>query len=152
MGAKKITELATITEVANDDILVGVDVSDTSGSAQGTNKKFTKSALLDGSGIQQLDDAATIEWDGLGGRVAVVTLGGNRTVGNPDNVIAGQRYVLIVKQDATGNRTLNWGSNFKFTGGTAPTLTTSGNSVDVLEFIAESSSVLHLVKFSNNLQ
>lgn len=45
---KKITQLATITEVADDDLIVGVDVSDTSGSDNGTNKKFTKATLLDG--------------------------------------------------------------------------------------------------------
>lgn len=45
---KKITQLATITEVADDDLIVGVDVSDTSGSENGTNKKFTKATLLDG--------------------------------------------------------------------------------------------------------
>lgn len=44
--AKKITELAELTEVADDDLLVGVDVSDTSGSDNGTNKKFTKANLL----------------------------------------------------------------------------------------------------------
>jgi hypothetical protein len=45
---KKITQLATITEVADDDLIVGVDVSDTSGSDNGTNKKFTKATLLTG--------------------------------------------------------------------------------------------------------
>lgn len=45
---KKITQLATITEVADDDLIVGVDVSDTSGSDNGTNKKFTKATLLAG--------------------------------------------------------------------------------------------------------
>lgn len=45
---KKITQLATITEVADDDLIVGVDVSDTSGSENGTNKKFTKATLLGG--------------------------------------------------------------------------------------------------------
>lgn len=45
---KKITQLATITEVADDDLIVGVDVSDTSGSDNGTNKKFTKATLLNG--------------------------------------------------------------------------------------------------------
>ena len=45
---KKITQLATITEIADDDLLVGVDISDTSGSAEGTNKKFTKANLQSG--------------------------------------------------------------------------------------------------------
>jgi len=54
---KKITQLATITEVADDDLLVGVDISDTSGSAEGTNKKFTKANLL--SGLAPLDPQLT---------------------------------------------------------------------------------------------
>ena len=54
---KKITQLATITEVADDDLLVGVDISDTSGSDDGTNKKFTKASLL--SGLAPLDPQLT---------------------------------------------------------------------------------------------
>jgi len=54
---KKITQLATITEVADDDLLVGVDVSDTSGSDNGTNKKFTKASLL--QGLAPLDPQRT---------------------------------------------------------------------------------------------
>ena len=54
---KKITQLATITEIADDDLLVGVDISDTSGSAEGTNKKFTKANLL--SGLAPLDPQLT---------------------------------------------------------------------------------------------
>lgn len=45
MGTK-ITELASITDIASNDLVVGVDVSDTSGSANGTNKKFTKANFL----------------------------------------------------------------------------------------------------------
>ncbi len=54
---KKITQLATITEVADDDLIVGVDVSDTSGSDNGTNKKFTKATLL--AGLAPLDPQLT---------------------------------------------------------------------------------------------
>ena len=42
----KITALTAISTVENTDVLVGVDVSDTTAGASGTNKKFTKSSLL----------------------------------------------------------------------------------------------------------
>lgn len=48
MAAKKITELSAITEVANEDLLMGVDVSDTTASVDGTNKKFTKASFIQG--------------------------------------------------------------------------------------------------------
>ena len=46
MDGKTIQEFGSITAVDNDDLLVGVDVSDTTDSAGGTNKQFTKSNLL----------------------------------------------------------------------------------------------------------
>ena len=46
MNGKTIQEFGSITAVDNDDLLVGVDVSDTTDSAGGTNKQFTKSNLL----------------------------------------------------------------------------------------------------------
>lgn len=68
---KKITQLATITEVADDDLLVGVDVSDTSGSDNGTNKKFTKASLLDG--LAPLDPQIT-GWNPLGEDLVYVSV------------------------------------------------------------------------------
>lgn len=68
---KKITQLATITEVADDDLIVGVDVSDTSGSDNGTNKKFTKASLLDG--LAPLDPQIT-GWNPLGEDLVYVSV------------------------------------------------------------------------------
>jgi len=47
MGTKT-TSLASITDVASNDVLMVVDKSDTSGSANGTNKQVTKEDLLSG--------------------------------------------------------------------------------------------------------
>jgi hypothetical protein len=69
-----------------------------------------------------------------------VTLGGNRTLANPTNLTAGQSGVIVITQDGTGSRTLAYGSNFKFPGGTAPTLTTTAAAVDVLAYYVESAS------------
>ena len=50
-------------------------------------------------------------------------------------------YVLIVKQDGTGSRTLSYGSEYKFPGGTAPTLSTGANDVDVLCFVSDGTNL-----------
>ena len=87
-----------------------------------------------------LTDAATIATDLSLGNQFQVTLGGNRTLGAPTNVVAGQSGVIRVVQDATGSRTLAYNSVFKFPGGTAPTLTTAANSVDLLAYHVESTT------------
>jgi hypothetical protein len=81
-----------------------------------------------------LTDAATIASDFSLGNNFSVTLGGNRTLGNPSNVVAGQAGQLVVKQDGTGSRTLAYASDWKFPGGTAPTLSTAANATDILSY------------------
>lgn len=92
--------------------------------------------------IVTLSDAATITFDLANGNHFTVTLGGNRTLANPTYLGSanGQSGVIIVKQDATGGRTLAFGSNWKFPGGTAPTLTTTANAVDLLAYHVESTT------------
>jgi len=101
---------------------------------------------------QELTDGANISWDMSSGGFAYVTLGDNRTLDNPTNVKAGARYVLKVIQDATGGRTLSFGTNFKFSGGTPPTLTSDPGAVDLLEFVAYDSSTLYMVNFVSDLK
>jgi hypothetical protein len=87
-----------------------------------------------------LTDAATVAIDLSLGNHYQVTLGGNRTIGAPTNVVAGQSGVIRLVQDATGSRTASWNSAFKFPGGTAPTLTTAANSVDLVAYHVESTT------------
>ena len=69
-----------------------------------------------------------------------VTLDTNATLANPTNIVAGQSGAIVITQDATGSRTLAYGSYWKFAGGTAPTLTTTASAVDVLVYYVESST------------
>jgi hypothetical protein len=85
---------------------------------------------------QTLTDGATINWDAALGRVATVTLGGNRTIAKPTNLKVGT-YILRVYQDGTGSRTLTWNAAFKWTAQTAPVLTTTINSLDVITFFSD---------------
>lgn len=87
-----------------------------------------------------LTDAATITPDFSAGNNFTVTLGGNRTLANPTNLVAGQHGTIVITQDGTGSRTLAYGANWKFPAGTAPTLTTTANAVDVLAYYVESAT------------
>jgi len=46
MATKKVTDLTELTTIADDDLVMVVDVSDTTGDADGTSKKITKSNLV----------------------------------------------------------------------------------------------------------
>lgn len=81
-----------------------------------------------------LTDAGTIAVDMSLSNNFTVTLGGNRTLGNPTNVHVGQAGQIVVKQDGTGSRTLAFGSNYKFAGGSAPTMSTAANATDILSY------------------
>lgn len=68
-----------------------------------------------------------------------LTLGVSTTIQNPSNLTAGQSGAIVITQDATGSRTIAYGSQFKFSGGT-PTATTTANAVDVLVYYVESAT------------
>ena len=91
-----------------------------------------------------LTDGANISWDANddSGKInATVTLAGDRILDNPTNLNNGTSYNLIVKQDATGTRLLTYGTLFKWAGGTAPTLSTTPNAVDVFTFVYDGSDL-----------
>lgn len=83
-----------------------------------------------------LTDAGTIDWDcDVQGQIVKVTLGGNRTLNAPTNVVEGTGYILRVTQDATGNRTLAYSAAYTFGTSGAPTITPTANKVSILGFI-----------------
>lgn len=84
-----------------------------------------------------LTDAVNISWDLEDNQVASVTLEGNRTLDNPTNMKDGATYILTVKQDGTGTRTLAYGSAYKWPEGDAPILSTGINDIDILTFVCD---------------
>lgn len=83
-------------------------------------------------GVTTLTDGTTISVDASLNDNFRVTLGGNRTLANPTNLVNGQVINIRIKQDATGSRTLAYGTKYKFPGGTAPVLTTTANAYDFM--------------------
>jgi len=64
-------------------------------------------------------------------------------------MVTGQTGSIFVVQDATGSRTLAYSSNWEFSGGTAPTLTTTANAVDRLDYIVRSATAIQAVLTTN---
>lgn len=104
----------------------------------GVAQEYTKTQNFNAT---VLTDAANIAWDLESNQACSVTLAGNRTLDNPTNKVDGATYILRVVQDATGARTLAYGSDFKWQGGTAPTLTATANAVDILTFICDGTNM-----------
>ncbi|SMH30527.1 hypothetical protein [Azospirillum agricola] len=74
--------------------------------------------------------ASTITIDANLGNRFSITLAGATTFANPTNLSDGQEIILIIKQDATGNRTASWGSYWKFLNNVAPVLSTTAGVTD----------------------
>lgn len=101
------------------------------------------------SNIAALTDGATITPDFGTANNFSVTLAGNRTLANPTNLEPGQSGVIYISQDATGGRTLAYGSFWDFPGAAAPVLTTIPNAVDVLVYSVRSSTSIATQLISN---
>lgn len=93
-----------------------------------TNKRITPRVVA-------LTDSASIASSADTTDLGTVTLAGNRTLQNPSGTPRnGQVLAYRIRQDATGSRTLAYGTAFRFPGGVAPVLTTAAGKTDYLEF------------------
>ncbi len=63
------------------------------------------------------------------GTVQIITLTGNATITMP-TATSGKSFIMLLKQDATGSRTVTW-STVKWAGGTAPTITSTASRQDI---------------------
>ena len=111
-----------------------------------TAQTFTKGQRGE---ITVLTDGATITPDLADSNNFSVTLGGNRTLANPSNITAGQSGSIFITQDGTGSRTLAYGSQYDFAGGTAPTLSTTAAAVDRIDYVVRTATSIHAVFTAN---
>jgi len=100
-------------------------------------KMLTPGAVWGGAPWVQITPAgSTFTMDGSAGLdfwLSVTAVG--MTMANPTNMKAGQKGLIFLLQDGTGNRTITtWGANFKFPGGTKPTLSTAAGSYDAISY------------------
>jgi hypothetical protein len=102
-------------------------------------------------GLFALTDGATITLNLANPeRIFSVTLGGNRTLA-VTNAAAGDRFILKLVQDGTGSRTVTWWSTINWPGGSAPTLTTTAEKADYLEFVCTGTNTFDCIRLLQNL-
>ena len=146
--------LATIDYTANtvDWLDSSVSITGLSTSATGTVLTLSDSNILFAKkgyfAEQTLTDGATIDWNLSTQQVAKVTLGGNRTINAPTNQQAGAFYSLAIIQ-STGSNTLTFNSAYKFTGATAPTLSTDASAKDIIIFKSDGTNLLEVGRSLN---
>ena len=138
-GVLSIAANAVVTADIANSAVTSAKVDTTQVAVLGTAQEYTRTHNFNAT---TLTDGANISWDLSQNQVASVTLGGNRRLSNPTNQVDGAVYILIVKQDATGGRTLAFSSNYKFAGGSAPSLTTTASRADVLTFVSDGTNMM----------
>ncbi len=69
------------------------------------------------------------------GTVQIITLTGNATITMP-SAVSGKSFIMFLKQDATGSRTVTW-STVKWAGGTNPTITATASRQDIYSFFSD---------------
>ena len=124
-------------------------VAMTGGPAAGidTTQTFTKAQRGE---IVTLSSQSTVTIDMATSNNFYIALGHNVTFANPSNRVKGQSGSIIISQDGTGGRTVSWGSNWDFIGGTAPTITTTANAIDRIDYIVrENNGFIQAVHTAN---
>lgn len=72
------------------------------------------------------------------GTVQILTLTGNATITMP-TAAAGKSFIILLRQDATGSRSVTW-STVNWAGGTAPTITSTASKQDIFSFFSDGTS------------
>jgi hypothetical protein len=84
------------------------------------------------------------------GTFQILTLTGNCTFTFP-TATAGQSFMMFLKQDATGSRTVTWPAVVKWPSSTAPTITATASKGDKFVFTADGTNWLGSVAGQNYL-
>jgi len=96
------------------------------------DKALTADNVWAAAAYVPLTPGATVNLDLSLGINFTLAMGGNYTLANPTNAKEGQSGNILITQDATGSRTLAYGTSYKPVGGSAPVLSTTANSRDML--------------------
>ena len=152
-GTVKVDTITTSTKTVTVDDLTanGLTSSDIGSTVQGydadTAKTDTAQTFTAGQRgeITTLTSASTVTPDFADSNNFTLTLDQSLTFANPSNLTAGQSGSIFLVQDSTGSRVITWGSYWDWAGGTAPTLTTTANAVDRVDYIVRTTGSIHAV-------
>ena len=131
-----ISNTGTVTLPTSTDTLVGRATTDTL-----TNKTLTTPAITNPTVTNYVEttysanSSTAITLDLANGTVQIITLTGNATITMP-TATAGKSFIIMLKQDATGSRSVTW-TTVKYPSGTAPTITATASKLDIFSFFAD---------------
>jgi hypothetical protein len=103
-----------------------------------TANTFTKAQSVSPS---TLTDATSVSVDASLSNNFHLLIGGNRTLANPVNLVAGQVLNFRIQQDGTGGRTLAFDTAYKFAGA-SKTLSTGANKIDLISAYYDGTALL----------
>lgn len=98
-----------------------------------------KVALASNGGVENVStitSTASTTLNLANGNVFSVTLNVATTTFTFSGATSGKAcsFAIYLKQNATGNRAVTWPASAKWAGGTAPTISTAANAVDIVVF------------------
>lgn len=105
---------------------------------------------VDYEGITLSESGGNVAWDLDDAVVATLTLTGDWQLDNPTNMEANRTYLLFVLQDGVGGHTLTFDTDYKWPGGTAPTISAGASAVDVITFLSDGTNMFGV--FSQDFQ
>lgn len=106
---------------------------------------------VQGYALNTLTYNASQTWNVSTNPCAHLSPTGNVTSFSCSGVTAGRFYLLKITQDTSARTIAYTGANFKFIGGSAPTLSTGSGAVDYHVFVGVSSTLLHEVGRAQNV-
>jgi hypothetical protein len=122
------TDVTSLGELASGDT-VAIPTGSTVTNPTVTN--YTETAYTANSGT-----AITLSL--TNGTVQIITLTGNATITMPTAAV-GKSFLLILRQDATGSRSVTW-TTVNWAGATAPTITGTASKQDIYSFFSDGTS------------
>jgi hypothetical protein len=75
----------------------------------------------------------------------VILSAATTSISGGTNIQNGAVYTMILKQNASGSRVVNWGSEYKWQSGIAPVLSSTANAVDIITLISDGTSLYGLI-------
>jgi hypothetical protein len=93
----------------------------------------------------EISYAASITPDFRNSNVFEITLTGDIVANNPilyGNNPEGMQITIIIKQDAAGGHNITFGTDYLFSQGVAPAITSTANAIDVFSFIVDTNGKL----------
>jgi hypothetical protein len=132
--ATVVTGVSTITTITDKRGVIALG-----GVQLGGINVYTKSQSVTPSA---LTSGASIALDASLSNNFKLVLGVNATLANPTNPTDGMVVNIRIRQDATGSRTLAYGTAYKWPGGAAGVLSTAANAVDLLSMYYDSTDAV----------